>query len=343
MGTCAVRHQLSSGSALRFLAPWRLLADARAGRRMSAPQGRRIPSRPRWCPPINRARRRTAARAAARVRLVLLTSQTSQYLTVGTPDANGAAGAIDRIVQVACEPRRPRAAARHAIVHLESSITDVRCAASATTCGSANSQGGDDYTGPAGGSDHHAVDRPLQRGESWRRLRSPRPWRTTRCTSGFLHRYGRYHGRLQLRHQPQPRRHLIPGFTPEGRRTIWELRRPRSTTAAPTAPGRPRRQHPLRGPGPLRALTQAGSPAAGLRAVGAAARTSVASASGGRGPPPPLPSAATARPGPRPSTSATSRSPAGTGASRARRPAARPRMSEASARRMKMSGRSWRY
>jgi hypothetical protein len=74
-------------------------------------------------------------------------AQTSPYLTVGTPDANGAAansiGSV-RLDTIVGDPATP---ADEADVKITAKITDVRCKAGATPCGAANTAGGDDYTG----------------------------------------------------------------------------------------------------------------------------------------------------------------------------------------------------
>ena len=86
--------------------------------------------------------------------------QTSDFLTVGTPDVNGAAansvGSV-RISVVVGAPGPPDDSA----VAIKGTITDVRCKAGASACGGANAQGGPDYTGELQGNatiritDHH--------------------------------------------------------------------------------------------------------------------------------------------------------------------------------------------
>lgn len=77
---------------------------------------------------------------------------TSDYLTVGTPDANGApaksvGGVVIRVQ--AGTPGPPEDAA----FQIRGDITDVRCQARAsTTCGQANDNGGPDYTGELEGT-----------------------------------------------------------------------------------------------------------------------------------------------------------------------------------------------
>jgi hypothetical protein len=71
---------------------------------------------------------------------------TSQFLTVGTPDANGAAansvGNV-RIAVVVGTPGPPDDSS----LKLDAKITDVRCKTGVSACGSANAQDGPDYTG----------------------------------------------------------------------------------------------------------------------------------------------------------------------------------------------------
>jgi hypothetical protein len=70
--------------------------------------------------------------------------QASSFLTVGTPDANGAtANSVAfmslTVVPPSCCPPQD--------VTVSGSISDVRCKAGVSTCGSPNSAGGADYTG----------------------------------------------------------------------------------------------------------------------------------------------------------------------------------------------------
>jgi hypothetical protein len=73
-------------------------------------------------------------------------TQTSQYLTVGTPDANGAAAnavAFARVAVLVGVPGPPD----DSDVALSGSTTDIRCKAGVAACGSANAADGADYTG----------------------------------------------------------------------------------------------------------------------------------------------------------------------------------------------------
>src|SRR6185295_9050590 len=69
--------------------------------------------------------------------------QTSGHLTLGTPDANGAAANSTGLISLRVKAASPED------VLIDSTITDVRCqaATSATVCDNANSVGGLDYSG----------------------------------------------------------------------------------------------------------------------------------------------------------------------------------------------------
>ena len=72
--------------------------------------------------------------------------QSSTAITIGSPDANGAAAnsiASIRIAVVVGVPGAPD----DSDVKLSGSVTDVRCKAGTTACGSANAADGADYTG----------------------------------------------------------------------------------------------------------------------------------------------------------------------------------------------------
>lgn len=73
-------------------------------------------------------------------------AQTSQSVTVGTPDANGAAAnavAHARVAVVVGAPGPPD----DSDVKLSGASTDIRCKPGVTACGPANAAGGPDYTG----------------------------------------------------------------------------------------------------------------------------------------------------------------------------------------------------
>jgi hypothetical protein len=71
--------------------------------------------------------------------------QTSNFLTVGTPDANGAGAKSIGFFQLSVQP----GAGSNDNVVITASITDVRCrpGTAASVCGSANAAGGPDYSG----------------------------------------------------------------------------------------------------------------------------------------------------------------------------------------------------
>jgi hypothetical protein len=77
--------------------------------------------------------------------------QASDFLTVGTPDANGApaqsVGSV-RINVLVGNPGPPD----DSEVRVEGNITDVRCKSGVSTCGNGNAQGGPDYTGELDGN-----------------------------------------------------------------------------------------------------------------------------------------------------------------------------------------------
>jgi hypothetical protein len=77
--------------------------------------------------------------------------QTSDYLTVGTPDANGAAANSEGTVKVFVQAGTP-GTPDDSMVRISGSITDVRCKAGVSTCGNANTAGGPDYTGQLQGN-----------------------------------------------------------------------------------------------------------------------------------------------------------------------------------------------
>jgi hypothetical protein len=91
--------------------------------------------------------------------------QTSDFLTVGTPDANGAAANSVGFVRIAALVGEP-GAPDDSLVKLAGNITDVRCKPGVSTCSNANAQGGPDYTGELEGNatiritDHHNATAP---------------------------------------------------------------------------------------------------------------------------------------------------------------------------------------
>ena len=87
----------------------------------------------------------------------------SNFVTVGTPDVDGAdansEGSI-KLITAAATPGPPD----DADVVVRISVTDVRCKGPTTACGSANTAGGADYTGGFQHEVQLSRNRPLQRG-----------------------------------------------------------------------------------------------------------------------------------------------------------------------------------
>ena len=150
-----------------------------------------------------------------------LPSQASGFLTVGTPDANGApanSSASVRFKVFLGTPGPPHDT--QAFIYFD--ITDVRCAPGAQPCGSANAQGGPDYTGeletevtlritdtwnavnPGGGIDHATMTDYV--------LRPSLPCTSTESTAT---------GATCIRTLNLAG--FIPGIVPEGKRAIWEM------------------------------------------------------------------------------------------------------------------------
>ena len=89
--------------------------------------------------------------------------QSSTAITVGSPDANGAAANSEGFVKlevIVGVPGPPD----DSDVGITANITDVRCKAGTTACGAANAADGADYTGGTAGQCHDPDHGPLQRG-----------------------------------------------------------------------------------------------------------------------------------------------------------------------------------
>jgi hypothetical protein len=72
--------------------------------------------------------------------------QSSQFLTVGTPDANGAPAKSVGFVKLSVLVGAPGPPSDSEVL-IATQITDVRCRAGASACGNANAADGPDYTG----------------------------------------------------------------------------------------------------------------------------------------------------------------------------------------------------
>ena len=113
----------------------------------------------------------------------------SSFLTVGTPDANGAAANAEGyfFVSVLLGPVGPP---DDSDLLVKARITDVRCKGVTTSCGNANAVAGADYTGQLQGNatiritDHYNA-------VSCRRRHGPRNrWSTSRSPSTCLREHG---------------------------------------------------------------------------------------------------------------------------------------------------------
>ena len=78
-------------------------------------------------------------------------TQTSQSLTIGSPDANGAGANSIGFIKLGVVVGAP-GAPDDSNVNITASISDVRCKAGVAACGSANAADGADYTGEVEGN-----------------------------------------------------------------------------------------------------------------------------------------------------------------------------------------------
>lgn len=148
-------------------------------------------------------------------------SRTSSFVTIGTPDANGAAANATPSVRFRVLPGLP-GPPHDTQVFVYFNVTDVRCEVAAQPCGSANAQAGPDYTGeletevtlritdawsavnPGGGTDHATMtDYVLRLPLSCVNTASTAMGATCTSTNDLSN--------------------FVPGIVPEGRRAIWEM------------------------------------------------------------------------------------------------------------------------
>jgi WD40 repeat protein len=160
-------------------------------------------------------------------------AQTSSYLTVGTPDANGApanSAGYARLKVNLGVPGPPH----DTQAFLKLSLTDVRCATPAPACGSVNAQGGADYAGelesriglritdrwsavsPGGGTD------PATMEDYTLKLPMFSPCAGTASTAAGANCTTTTNLAA-----------VIPGVVPEGKRAIWEVERVRVYDGGP--------------------------------------------------------------------------------------------------------------
>jgi hypothetical protein len=76
----------------------------------------------------------------------------SSFLTVGTPDANGAPANSEAYMLFTAQFGSPGPPDDDENIMITMRLTDVRCKAGATACGNANGAGGPDYTGEVQGN-----------------------------------------------------------------------------------------------------------------------------------------------------------------------------------------------
>ena len=146
----------------------------------------------------------------------------SQYVTIGTPDANGAAANFAGSVRWTAYLGIP-GPPHDTQSFFENRFTDLRCTAAAATCGSTNAAGGADYTGELEGvialriTDHFNGPDPQFGGaepgtmtDYTFRFRVP-------CASTADTAVGSTCNNVI---NPSA---VVPGWTPEGKRSIFEM------------------------------------------------------------------------------------------------------------------------
>ena len=139
--------------------------------------------------------------------------QQSNAVTIGSPDANGAAANSNNSVRytVFFNP----GGVDDTDVGIETGITDLRCKAGTTACGSANSADGADYTGQVQVTSALRITDPLST-ESATVMDTPLNI-TLSCAATASTAIG---SQCLLGTSVDA---LIPGAAPEGRRAIWEM------------------------------------------------------------------------------------------------------------------------
>ena len=139
--------------------------------------------------------------------------QRSTAVTVGSPDANGAAANSESRVRydVLFAP----GGVDDTDVRIEASITDLRCKAGTTACGNANAADGADYVGQVQATTVLRITDPLSTESATMSdtgLHAP-----FQCASTASSSIG---GSCMLNTTVDA---LIPGAVPEGRRSVWEM------------------------------------------------------------------------------------------------------------------------
>jgi Tol biopolymer transport system component len=159
------------------------------------------------------------------------TAQLSTYLTVGTPDSNGAQAKSIGSYRFAIHPGAP-GPPHDSAFQLDVNITDVRCTGSPSACGSANATAGPDYTGElAGEVQFRITDRDNGQAGATSGVPATMTDYTLRfpvsCAATADTTIG---ATCHLSVCPDA---FIPGLTPEGKRSIWEMDRARIEDGGP--------------------------------------------------------------------------------------------------------------
>ena len=138
---------------------------------------------------------------------------TSTSVTIGTPDANGAAA--NSMGSVRYEVVSTPGGADDTDVTIQASVTDVRCKPGTTTCGNSNAASGSDYTGQLLETINLRITDTLS-GDSATMVDIPFP-ATLSCASTASTAIG---GQCGVSTSIDA---VVPGAAPEGARAVWQL------------------------------------------------------------------------------------------------------------------------
>ena len=139
--------------------------------------------------------------------------QQSSAITVGSPDANGAAANAVGIVRY--DVRWFPGGIDDTDVQIQGSVTDVRCKAGTTSCGNANAADGSDYVGQLQATTVLRITDALSN-DAATMVDIPLP-ATLSCANSASTAIG---GQCDVNTTVDT---LIPGAVPEGRRVVWEI------------------------------------------------------------------------------------------------------------------------
>jgi sugar lactone lactonase YvrE len=140
--------------------------------------------------------------------------QLSSAVTVGTPDANAAP--TNSTAYVRYDVRFFAGGIDDTDVRIRSVITDLRCKAGTTACGSANAADGADYVGEVRATTILRITDALSEGDSATTVGIPFG-ATFGCTASSSTSIG---GQCTLDTTADA---VVPGSAPEGRRSVWEF------------------------------------------------------------------------------------------------------------------------